>query len=170
MMQGLRGSVCAGCWYWSQLITTFPPKIDYSLTVSVWLPTIWATKKMSSPLPLPKDPKKKGTSSHMAWPKAQILLSHAWVLFMIYCEWRLVLTQLQALLVQNIIPNSIKYRNTKQREKTVSFCDFHLFLLLYFFLSRSTLLDINLLQLYSSIVVLDAPWLVPHTCYLHLFT
>ena len=37
----------------------------------------------------------------------------------------------------------------------VSFGDFHLFLLLYFILSRSTLLTINLLQLHSSIVVLD---------------
>ena len=125
MMQGLRGKVCAGCWYWPQLITTFPPKIDYSLTVSVWLPTIWATKKMSSPLPLPKDPQdlwqeEKNFKPH-GMTLAQILLSHAWVLFMIYCEWRLVLTQLQALLVQNIIPNSIKYRNTKQREKLLVF-------------------------------------------------
>ena len=39
----------------------------------------------------------------------------------------------------------------------VSFGDFHLFLLSYFFLSRSTLLTINLLQLHSSIVALDAP-------------
>ena len=53
---------------------------------------------------------------------------------------------------------------------SVSFGDFHLFLLLYFILSRSTLLTINLLQLHSSIVVLDVPWLVPYTCCLHLFT
>ena len=39
----------------------------------------------------------------------------------------------------------------------VSFGDFHLLLLPYFFLSRSTLLTINLLQLHGSIVVLDAP-------------
>ena len=39
----------------------------------------------------------------------------------------------------------------------VSFGDFHLFLLPYFILSRSTLLTINLLQLHSSIVALDAP-------------
>ena len=81
--------------YWSQLISTFPPMIDYSLTVSVWLPTIWATKKMSSPLPLPKDPQdpwqeKKNFKPH-GMTSAQTLLSHAWVLFMIYSEWRLVL-------------------------------------------------------------------------------
>ena len=72
---------------------------------------------------LPKDPKdpwqEKMFKPH-GTTLAQTLLSHAWVLFMIYCEWRLVvLTWYQELLVQNIIPNSI-LRNTKQREKLVS--------------------------------------------------
>ena len=39
----------------------------------------------------------------------------------------------------------------------VSFGDFHLFLLSYFLILMSTLLTINLLQLHSSIVALDAP-------------
>ena len=59
---------------------------------------------------------------------------------------------------------------SKEKERAVSFGDFHLFLLLYFFLSRSTLLTINLLQLHGSIVVLDVPWLVPYTCCVNLFT
>ena len=72
---------------------------------------------------LPKDPKdpwqEKMFKPH-GTTLAQTLLSHAWVLFLIYCEWKLVvLTWLQELLVQNIIPNSI-LRNTKQREKLVS--------------------------------------------------
>ena len=68
----------------------------------------------------PEDPRQEKKFKPHGTTLAQTLLSHAWVLFIIYCGWRpVVLTQLQELLVQNIIPNSI-LRNTKQREKVVS--------------------------------------------------
>ena len=56
--------------------------------------------------------------------------------------------------VSATVVNTRAGKKMEKKNSLVSFGDFHLFLLSYFFLPRSTLLTINLLQLHSSIVAL----------------